>query len=88
MMTTILRIDASARPGPADAAGEQASFSRMLADAMQQGLIGRHGARIGTLRDLATDPLPAIADTTIKGFYAPPRRWTTGYGRQRPYRIG
>lgn len=71
-MTTILRIDASARPGPAYAAGDQVSFSRTLADAVQQGLIGRHGARIGTLRDLATDPLPAIADATIKGFYTAP----------------
>ena len=70
-MTTILRIDASARPGPADAAGEQASFSRTLADAVQQSLTAHHGARVVTLRDLATDPLPAIADATIKGFYTP-----------------
>lgn len=70
-MTTILRIDASARPGPAHAAGEQASFSRTLADAVQQGLIGHDGAQVVTLRDLATDPLPAITDTTIKGFYTP-----------------
>ena len=70
-MTTILRIDASARPGPAHAAGEQASFSRTLADAVQQGLIGHHGAQVATMRDLATDPLPAIADATIKGFYTP-----------------
>lgn len=70
-MTTILRIDASARPGPADAAGEQASFSRTLADAVQQSLTAHHGAKVGNMRDLATDPLPAIADATIKGFYTP-----------------
>lgn len=70
-MTTILRIDASARPGPAHAAGEQASFSRTLADAVQQGLTARYGQLVATMRDLATDPLPAIADATIKGFYTP-----------------
>lgn len=70
-MTTILRIDASARPGPADAAGEQASFSRTLADAVQQSLTAHHGARVVTMRDLATEPLPTIADATIKGFYTP-----------------
>lgn len=71
-MTTILRIDASTRPGPADAAGEQASFSRSLADAVQQSLTSHHGAQVGTLRDLAADPLPAIDDATVKGFYTPP----------------
>lgn len=71
IMTTILRIDASARPGPAQATGEQASFSRTLADAVQQGLIAHHGAQVTFKRDLATDPLPAIADATIRGFYTP-----------------
>ncbi len=70
-MTTILRIDASARSGAAHAAREQASFSRTLADAVQQGLIGHHGAQVATVRDLAVDPLPVIADATIQGFYTP-----------------
>ncbi len=71
MMTNILRIDASARPGPAHAAGDQASFSRTLADAVQQGLTAHHGGQVATMRDLAADPLPAIANATIKGFYTP-----------------
>lgn len=70
-MTTILKIDASARPGPAHAAGEQASFSRTLADAVQRGLAKHHDAQVATVRDLAINPLPAIADATIKGFYTP-----------------
>lgn len=71
-MTTILRIDTSTRPGPSLAVGGQASFSRSLADAVQQGLSRHHGAEISILRDLAADPLPAIVDATVEGFYTPP----------------
>lgn len=70
-MTTILRIDASARPGPVQAGEAQASFSRTLGDAILSGLIAQ-GARLGATRDLGAAPPPAIADATIKGFYTAP----------------
>ena len=71
-MTTILRIDASSRPGPALAAGAEASFSRTLADALLEHLTTKFDARLEAVRDLATNPIPAISDATIKGFYTPP----------------
>lgn len=71
-MTTILRIDGSSRPGPALAAGAEASFSRTLADALLEHLTNRFDARLDALRDLAANPIPAISDATIKGFYTPP----------------
>ncbi len=74
-MTHILRLDASARPGPNLAGAEQASFSRALGDAVLKGLVA-HGARLGAERDLGGNPLPAIADATIKGFYAPTEAMT------------
>lgn len=71
-MTTILRIDASSRPGAALAAGAEASFSRTLADALLEHLTTTFDAQLGAVRDLAANPLPAISDATIKGFYTPP----------------
>ena len=71
-MTTILRIDASSRPGPALAAGAEASFSRTLADALLEHLTTTFDARLDEVRDLATNPIPAISDATIKGFYTMP----------------
>lgn len=71
-MTTILRIDASSRPGPALSTGAEASFSRTLADALLVHLTARFDARLGAMRDLGVDPVPTISDTTIKGFYTSP----------------
>lgn len=74
-MATILRLDASARTGTDDGSSEQPSFSRKLGDAVQAHLVARD-ARLGASRDLGAQPLPAITDATIKGFYTPPEAMT------------
>lgn len=75
-MTQILRIDSSSRSAaPADRATE-GSFSRALADHLVSNLTARRpGAQI-VARDLIADPIPHIADTTIKGYYTPPEEMT------------
>ncbi len=69
-MTSILRIDASARPAISPEGGE-GSYSRELADRIVAGLQERHPGATVVTRDLAKDPIPHIADNTIKGFYTP-----------------
>jgi len=74
-MTTILRIDASSRPA-IDPSGGEGSYSRELADHIISGLQSKYpGAEI-VHRDLVTDPVPHIADTTIKAFYTPAEAMT------------
>lgn len=67
-MTTLLRIDASARP--------DGSYSRQLGDrfvaAWQQKTADGH---IVT-RDLVASPIPHIANDTIAGYYTPPEQMT------------
>jgi FMN-dependent NADH-azoreductase len=62
-MTTLLRIDASART--------QGSHSRDLAEVFQSRWLAAHpGGRV-ILRDLVADPVPHIHATTITGYYTP-----------------
>lgn len=74
-MTTILRIDASSRPA-VDPAGGEGSYSRDLADWIVASLQARDTSAQILHRDLAADPIPHIADATIKGFYTPKEELT------------
>ena len=62
-MTRLLRVDASARTA--------ASHARDTADAYLAGWRTRNPGGEIVVRDLAADPVPHIAEATIKGFYAP-----------------
>jgi FMN-dependent NADH-azoreductase len=65
---TLLRIDASAR--------QDGSFSRRIADGVQQAWQAAHPHGRVVLRDLARQPVPHIEDATIKGFYTPAAQMT------------
>lgn len=69
-MTRILRVDASSRPAT-DPEGGEGSYSRELADHIVSELQATHPDADVVRRDLAADPIPHIADATIKGFYTP-----------------
>ncbi|MEO3415738.1 NAD(P)H-dependent oxidoreductase [Roseovarius sp. CAU 1744] len=69
-MTRILRIDASSRPA-IDLAGGEGSYSRALADRIVSELEAKYPGADVVHRDLAVDPIPHIAEATIKGFYTP-----------------
>jgi FMN-dependent NADH-azoreductase len=65
---TLLRIDASAR--------QDGSFSRRLADGVQRAWQSAHPHGRVVVRDLARQPIPHIADATIKGFFTPAAQMT------------
>ena len=67
-MTNILRIDASSR--------HEGSQSRLLGDRFEAAWTASHPGASVVRRDLATDPIPHIADATIAGFYAPANAMT------------
>lgn len=67
-MTTLLRIDASARTN--------GSISRSLGDYFEQTWLARNPRDRVLRRDLVTEPIAHIADQTIAGFYTPPERLT------------
>lgn len=70
-MTTLLRIDASARVASEPGSTSEGSFSRDLADIVEARLVRQH-ADLGIVRrDLVTYPLPHIGDRTIRGYYTP-----------------
>ncbi len=75
-MTHILRLDASSRPSSVRAAGEEGSYSRDLADHVIDRLVQNDPQATVTVRDLVADPIPHIADDTIKGYYTPPEAMT------------
>ena len=62
-MPTLLRIDSSSR--------RDASHSRALADAFETAWAARFPDDIIVRRDLATNPVGHIHETTISGFYTP-----------------
>lgn len=68
-MTTILRIDASARDANAG------SVTRAMGDHLEKGLVAKPGARL-LHRDLAASPLPHIGQMTIAGYYTPADQMT------------
>jgi FMN-dependent NADH-azoreductase len=63
-MSSLLRIDASSRL--------HGSHSRSLADAFESAWTARFPGGTIVRRDLATQPIAHIHETTIAGFYAPP----------------
>lgn len=73
-MTHILRIDASSRP--AANANAEGSHSRALADHLMMRLQAKRPDSTLTTRDLAANPVPHIADSTIKGYYTAPDAMT------------
>ncbi|MGB3778266.1 MAG: NAD(P)H-dependent oxidoreductase [Tunicatimonas sp.] len=62
-MSTLLRIDASAR--------HNESVSRTLADQVQARWVNANPHGQVVTRDLAKEPVAHITETTIRGFYAP-----------------
>ena len=62
-MTTLLRIDSSARA--------EGSRSRQLGDALEARWLARTPGAGVVRRDLAADPVPHIGPTTIGGFFTP-----------------
>lgn len=62
-MTTLLRIDSSAR--------RDDSFSRQLGDAFESAWCAQTAQPQVVRRDLAANPIPHIAEQTIAGFYTP-----------------
>lgn len=75
-MINILRIDSSARPVAKDASETEGSYSRRLTDHLLTTLGQAHGPVSLVTRDLATDPIPHIANQTIEGYYTPPEAMT------------
>ena len=67
-MTTLLRIDASART--------EGSHSRDLGHAFEAAWRANHPGGTVVCRDLASQPLPLIDAPTIAGFYTPPAAMT------------
>jgi FMN-dependent NADH-azoreductase len=67
-MTTLLRIDSSSR--------HQGSHSRDLGGAFEREWLGRYPDTQILRRDLASQPIPHIADMTIAGFYTPSEQFT------------
>ena len=73
----ILRIDSSSRPSPAGLPGEsEGSYSRDLADHLVDHLRDQHPDAEVIVRDVAANPVPHIADMTIRGYYTPPEAMT------------
>ncbi len=75
-MTRILRIDSSSRPSPSLAGPAEGSYSRELADHLVAQLRAAEPDAQVTIRDLVANPIPHIADETIKGYYTPPEAMT------------
>jgi FMN-dependent NADH-azoreductase len=67
-MTTLLRIDASAR--------EVGSFSRQLGDHFVAAWQQKAMDAVVVMRDLITTPIPHISNDTIGGFYTPADQMT------------
>lgn len=67
-MTRLLRIDASSR--------KEGSHSRMLTDQFIAAWRAANPADTVVTRDLVSQPVPHIADETIKGFYTPDDQMT------------
>ena len=67
-MTSLLRIDASARVTD--------SHSRRLGDNFEYAWVAAGPARTVIRRDLVLHPVAQIHDTTITGFYTPPDKLT------------
>lgn len=67
-MTSLLRIDASART--------KDSHSRALADAVEAEWLKAHPEGEVIVRDLASQPVAYINDAAINGFYTPPEAMT------------
>lgn len=68
LMTTLLRIDASARV--------EDSYSRQLGDSFEASWRTRHPSGAVVRRDLARAPIPQITSETIAGFYTPAEAMT------------
>ena len=75
-MTHILRIDASSRPAAVPSDPREGSFSRAIADHIQQAVERAHPGATITELDLARAPVPHISDATIKGYYTPAEAMT------------
>ena len=73
---TILRIDSSSRPAAELSGGAEGSYSRELADRIMERLHEAYPGAETVVRDLAVNPVPHIADETIKGYYTPPEAMT------------
>lgn len=68
-MAQLLRIDSSSR--------RQGAHSRALADQIEAAWRAAHPGGNVVRRDLARDPVPAITDETIAGFYTPDDQHTS-----------